>query len=208
MSDPWRLLDTGALPAAENMAIDEALLRARGEGQAPDTLRFLAFSPHCALLGYHQNAEEELYLDFCRQRGIEVNRRLTGGGAIYCDTTQVGWELVMAEEALPYPPGSRELDRFVCQGAVLGLQRLGVRAEFCHKNDIEVGGRKIGGTGGVSLGGAFLIHGSILVCLQVEAVLGALRVSAEKLSDKGVQSVRQRLTCLAEELGGRRSPAM
>ena len=121
MSDPWRLLDTGALPAAENMAIDEALLRARGEGQAPDTLRFLAFSPHCALLGYHQNAEEELYLDFCRQRGIEVNRRLTGGGAIYCDTTQVGWELVMAEEALPYPPGSRELDRFVCQGAVLGV---------------------------------------------------------------------------------------
>jgi lipoate---protein ligase len=201
LAKTWRLLDTGSLSAAENMALDEALLLARGQGNTPSTLRFLQFRPSCALLGYHQVAEDELDLAFCEANGIEVNRRLTGGGAIFCHESQIGWELVLAEAEVPYPRGTPELGAWACRGAILGLQQLGLQARFAGKNDLLVGGRKVGGSGGVSLGGGHLIHGSLLVELELETMLRVLRISPEKLSDKSAASAAERLTCLAFELG-------
>ena len=76
----WRLLDTGLCSGAENMAYDAALLQARAEGQSPNTVRFLQFSPPVALVGYHQSVAEEIREEYCRQAGIDINRRVTGGG--------------------------------------------------------------------------------------------------------------------------------
>jgi lipoate-protein ligase A len=87
MAPAWRVIDTGTRRAAENFALNRALLEARKRRMAPSTLRFLRFGPS-ALLGYHQSAEQELDLDYCRANGIEVQRRITGGGAIYMGT----WE--------------------------------------------------------------------------------------------------------------------
>ena len=92
MGKIWRVIDTGLRPAAENIALNRALLEARQAGEIPNTLRFLRFRPS-ALLGYHQSAEQELDLDYCRANNITVQRRITGGGAIYFDETQIGWEL-------------------------------------------------------------------------------------------------------------------
>ncbi|MHB0876995.1 MAG: lipoate--protein ligase family protein [Anaerolineae bacterium] len=200
MAPTWRLLDLGPLPAADNMALDEVLLTSRGQGRAPDTLRFLRFRPGCALVGYHQVAEDELDLGFCHAHGIEVNRRLTGGGAIYCHESQVGWELALAESQLPHPPGTSELGRWACQGAVLGLERLGLQAHFAGKNDLLLGDKKIGGCGGVSLAGGYLIHGSLLVEQTAATMLRVLRIHPEKLSDKPVSSADERVTCLAAQM--------
>ncbi|CAO0820862.1 hypothetical protein DFAR_1990001 [Desulfarculales bacterium] len=79
---PFRLLDTGLLSAAENMTLDEVLTRRAGLGLSPPTLGLLRFSPDAALLGYHQEAARELRLDYCAQEGIELSRRLTGGGVL------------------------------------------------------------------------------------------------------------------------------
>ena len=54
MADVWRLLDTDPRPAAENMALDEVVLKARARGLVANTLLFLQFSPRCSLVGYHQ----------------------------------------------------------------------------------------------------------------------------------------------------------
>ncbi|RLJ01267.1 MAG: lipoate--protein ligase family protein, partial [Candidatus Aenigmatarchaeota archaeon] len=68
------------------MALDEAILEARSRGLIPNTLRFLQFSPHCVLVGYHQTVSQEVRVDYCRAQGIEINRRITGGGALYWGT--------------------------------------------------------------------------------------------------------------------------
>src|SRR4030042_3893838 len=81
--ETWRILDTGPRTAAENMALDEALLELKAERRIPHTLRFLQFSNPTVLVGHHQSVEEEVRLDYCRTQGIEINRRLTGGGALY-----------------------------------------------------------------------------------------------------------------------------
>ena len=60
MKKLFRVIDTGSLSAAENMALDEAMLEARAEGLIPDTIRFLSFKPHTALVGQFQTVEKEL----------------------------------------------------------------------------------------------------------------------------------------------------
>lgn len=201
MTEEWRLLDTGARPSAENIALDEAILEAHSRDLAPNTLRFLQFRPRCTLVGYHQVVEQEVRLDFCRERGIEINRRITGGGAIFCDTSQLGWEIFASRDHARLPRRLEDLYARLCQGAVRGLERLGVPAAFRPKNDIEVEGRKISGTGGTEIDSALLFQGTLLVDFDVDTMLRALRIPTEKLKDKGVSSVRERVTCLSWELG-------
>ena len=84
---------------------------------------------------------------------------------------------------------------------VAGLRRLGVEAHFRPKNDIEVGGRKLSGTGGTERTHALLYHGTLLTDFDVDTMLQCLRLPISKLDDKQVQGFRQRVTCLRELLG-------
>lgn len=198
---PWRLLDTGARAAAENMALDEAILEARGRGLVPDTLRFLQFSPPAVLVGYHQSVAQEVRADFCCRQGIDINRRLTGGGAIYFDESQLGWEIVAGMETPFLPRDRTHLFHQMAEAAVAGLRRLGIEGSFRPRNDIEVAGRKVSGMGATEGEGAFLFQGTLLLDFDVDTMLRALRVPVEKLVDKEVRSLRERVTWVARELG-------
>ncbi len=200
MTETWRLLDTEPQSAAENMALDEVVLTARSRGEVPNTLRFLQFSPACTLVGYHQSVEQEIRVSYCHEHGIEINRRLTGGGGLYWGERELGWEIYAFQDDDRFPPGVERLYEMLCQGAIRGLEKLGVRVAFRPANDIEVDGRKISGTGGTSLNGAFLFQGTLLVDFDVDVMLRALRIPTEKLKDKEIESVRERVTCLAWEL--------
>jgi len=195
----WRLLDTGVRPAAQNIALNRALLEARQQNASPSTLRFLRFEP-CALLGYHQSAEQELNLDYCREHGVTIQRRITGGGAIYFDTTQIGWELYLHKHELG-TADMTEISRRICAAAARGISTLGVDAKFRPRNDIEVDGRKISGTGGAFDGDALMYQGTLLIEFDVEKMLRVLKIPAEKLSDKAIASARERVAKLADLLG-------
>jgi lipoate-protein ligase A len=196
----WRLLDTGVATAAENMATDQVILEARSEGAVPSTLRFLQFSPPTALVGVYQRVEEELRTDYCEERGVEINRRLTGGGAIYFDETQLGWEVVGSSDDVGGLPSAGLFER-LCAPVVAALRSLGLDASFRPRNDIEVGGRKISGTGGTAEGDAFLFQGTLLTDFDADTMLRVLRVPVEKLKRKEIESLRERVTCLEWELG-------
>ena len=200
MSDNWRLLDTGTLPAAYNMALERVLLTARSRDWVPNTLHFLEFTP-CALVGYHQAVELEVEEDYCLRQGIDINRRISGGGAIYLDEGVLGWELVARKDTPGIPGRLEEMYRLLCEGAVAGLARLGVVARFRPKNDIEVGGRKISGTGGAEAGNALIYHGTVLNDFDVETMIRCLRLPIAKLDDKQVQSFKERVVSLREVLG-------
>ncbi len=191
----WRLLDTGVRRAAENMALNRALLEARQSDVAPNTIRFLGFEPS-ALLGFHQSAEQELDLDYCATNGVTVQRRITGGGAIYMDSDQLGWELYVDRRALGLAEMSQIAGK-ICTAAAAGLQQLGVNAQFRPRNDIEVEGRKLSGTGGAFDGEALMYQGTLLMRFDVEKMLRVLRIPAEKLADKAIASARDRVTSLA-----------
>ena len=194
----WRLLDTGVRRAAENIAMNRALLTARQQNISPSTLRFLGFEPS-ALLGFHQSAQQELNLDYCQANRITVQRRITGGGALYFDSAQLGWELYLHKQELA-TADMTAIARCICTAVALGISSLGVAAEFRPRNDIEVDGRKISGTGGAFDGDALMYQGTLLIEFNVEKMLRVLNIPAEKRSDKSIASARQRVTSLAELL--------
>jgi lipoate-protein ligase A len=204
--ETWRLLDTGARSAAENMAMDEVLLEWKSAETIPNTLRFLQFSNPTVLVGHHQSVEEEVRLGYCRAHGIEINRRLTGGGALYWGKNELGWEIYISKKDPRIPSGLEDLYRKMGEAAALGFRHLGVRAYFRPKNDIEIQGRKISGTGGTELSGAILFQGTVLVDVDVDEMLRSLRIPTEKLQDKEIESVKERVTCLKWELG--RTPSI
>ncbi len=202
----FRLLDRPPAAAAENMALDEVMLEAKNRGMSPDTLRFMQFSPAAVLVGFHQSVEEEVRTEWCAAQGIEVNRRITGGGAVYLDPSQLGWELCCDKRFLgDFLPGPA-LFRRLSEPVVAALRSLGVAASFRPRNDIEVDGRKISGTGGTDAENAFLFHGSLLVDFDAETMVRALRTPVEKLEAREIESIGRRVTSLREQLG--RLPAV
>jgi lipoate-protein ligase A len=196
---------TGVRRGRFNIALDQAMLELHQAGQLGDALRFIQFQPS-ALVGRHQSLSAEIDLEFCRRNGVEVGRRITGGGAIYLDPQQLGWALVFRRGAL----GSgalAEVARSVCEAAAAGLSRLGVEVRFRPRNDLEVEGRKIGGTGGFFDGDTLLYQGTVLIGLDSTAMLGALRVPRAKMLRHGLDSPAQRVVSL-RELMGARTPSM
>ena len=201
MTKTWRLLDTPPMTAAENMALDETLLELKGQGRTPDTIHFLQFSPRAVLVGFHQSVQEEVRANFCREHQIEINRRITGGGAIFFDESQLGWEVICDKSFFDLKFVSNRLFRMLCEPVVTALDELGVRAEFRPRNDIEVNGSKISGTGGTESDGAFLFQGTMLVDFDVDTMLRSLKIPVEKLKAKEIDSIKERVTCLKWELG-------
>ena len=197
----WRLLDTPPMSAADNMALDETLLELKGEGSSPNTIRFLQFRPRTVLVGYHQAVGEEIRLAYCREQGIDINRRITGGGAIFFDENQLGWEIYCDKSFFDIVIPNGRLFRTLCNPVVTALDRLGLNAEFRPRNDIEINGRKISGTGGTESEGAFMFQGTMLVDFDVDTMLRALKIPVEKLKAKEIDSVKERVTCLNWELG-------
>jgi lipoate-protein ligase A len=197
----FRLLDTPPMTAAENMALDEALLELKGRGRTPDTIRFLQFSPRAILVGFHQAVAEEVRTEYCRAHDIQINRRVTGGGAIFFDESQLGWEVICDKGFFDLGFVNDRLFKVLCDPVVTALARWGLEAAFRPRNDIEIAGRKISGTGGTESEGAFLFQGTMLVDFDVDTMLRALRIPVEKLKAKEIDSVRERVTCLRWELG-------
>lgn len=194
-----RILDTGVIEGRLNIALGQAIVEAHGDGQVPDTLRFLRFPP-TALVGRHQALGQEIDLDYCRDHGIGVVRRITGGGAIYLDPGQLGWELALHRSTL----GGGALEnvaRRICEAAADGISRLGVDARYRPRNDIEVGGRKISGTGGFFDGDTLFYQGTVLVDMDPRTMVSVLRVPRAKLAKHELDSAEQRVVTLRELLG-------
>jgi lipoate-protein ligase A len=204
MGHPFRVIDTGLRDGRTNIAFDQALIEAHKAQLIPDTIRFLSFPP-TVLVGRHQAMAGEVRLDHCRANGIGTARRITGGGAIYFDQGQLGWELVFARATLGLG-GLGEIARAICEAAAAGLGRLGVAARFRPRNDIEVDGRKLCGTGGFFDGDTIFYQGTLLIDCDPAAMVAALNVPTPKLAKRGLDSVAQRVVTLKELLGPRLPP--
>jgi len=195
----FRVIDTGLRDGRRQIAFDQAMIDAHRSGAIPDSIRFLRFPP-TALIGRHQALSNEVRLDYCRAQGIGIARRITGGGAIYFDEGQLGWELVFHRSTLGLA-ALADLARVICEAAAAGLSRFGIDARYRPRNDIEVSGRKLSGTGGFFDGDTLFYQGTVLIDLQPERMVAALNVPEAKLAKRAIDSAAQRVVTLKELLG-------
>lgn len=204
MTKTFRVIDTGIRPCREQMAFDQALIDLHAAGKIPDTLRFLQFPPS-VLVGRHQAISHELHLDACRAAGVGIGRRITGGGALYLDEGQFGWELVVAKSTLGLN-NLGDVTRTICEAAADGLSRLGIEARYRPRNDIEVGGRKISGTGGFFDGDTIFFQGTVLLDMDGARMARLLNIPAAKLAKHNETSAAQRVITLREIFNGAPPP--
>lgn len=198
---PFRIIDTGVREGRSNIAFDAALIELRQENAVPDTIRFMRFPP-TALIGRHQDLSREINRAYCEQEGVGTVRRITGGGAIYLDEGQLGWELVFHRSSLGIA-ALPDLAREICNAAAAGLSEFGVNAKFRPRNDIEVDGRKISGTGGFFDGDILIYQGTVLVDMNAGQMVRALNVPEQKFAKHNLDSAAQRVVTLKELLGDR-----
>ena len=184
-----RVLETGYNNAALNMAIDEALIE--NIGDAP-ILRIYGWQPAAVSIGYFQSIREEVDLEKCSKIGVDVVRRLTGGGAVLHET-----ELTYSFITKQYPQNIMESYRWICETIVISIKRLGFDASFVPLNDIVVKGKKVSGSAQTRRKGVLLQHGTLLLDVDVDKMFCVLKVPSEKFKDKIIKDVKERVTSLA-----------
>ena len=172
MSATLRVIDTGLQPPRWNIAMTAALAELHGAGEIPDTLRFQRFQP-CVLVGRNQDIRREVRLDRCRQKGVALARRMTGGGAVYMDAGILSWEVVADRRR--FGADLADAGEKICTAVANGLVRLGVPARFCPPNAIEAAGRKISGASGYFEGATLVHEGTVLVDLDLRDMAAVLR---------------------------------
>ena len=199
MTAGFRVVDAGRRDGRFNIALDQAMIELHQSGRIPDTVRFIHFPP-TALVGRHQVLARELDLDYCAREGIGIARRITGGGAIYMDEGQLGWALVFHRRSLALGTLG-DVARAICEAVAAGLARFGLDARYRPRNDIEVDGRKVSGTGGFFDGDTLIYQGTVLVDVDPARMMSALKVPQAKLARHGAATAAQRIVSLRELLG-------
>jgi len=201
---PLRILDTGLRPARWNVAMTAALAEPHAAGTVCDTVRFHRY-PTCVLLGAGQDMDSAADVAWCRRAGIEMARRVTGGGAVYMSPDMLAWDVLVDRRAHGGDQGGDQggdleaITRRVCGGVAVGLSRLGAEARFRAPNDIAILGRKVSGSSGYAVGRSAVLQGTVLTADDVVEMAHALRLPEAAL--------RERVTCLGVEIGYAPAPA-
>jgi lipoate-protein ligase A len=194
----WRLIEFSKNDAFMNMAIDEAVSEAVGKGISPPTIRFYGWEPSAVSIGYFQCMEKEVDSGNCEALGVDLVRRRTGGGAVYHDTAGEITYSVIAPEKM-FQKDILASYRDICGWINDSLSLLGIQSEFKPINDIIVNGKKISGNAQTRRGGVLLQHGTILFSVDVERMFSVLRVSDEKIRDKMIATVKERVTSVCAQ---------
>lgn len=196
-----RFIDLETNDAFTNMAIDEAILLSLKEGKVPPTLRLYRWQPSAVSIGTFQGMKEEVDVQYCRENGIDYIRRITGGGAVYHDYNgEITYSILLPRGHKLAPEDILESYKILCGGIVSGLSKLGIESEFKPINDIISGGKKISGNAQTRRHSCVLQHGTTLLDLDVEVMFSILKVPQEKISDKMIADVKQRVTSIQDIL--------
>ncbi len=189
----WRFLPIQSNNAYMNMAIDEAISDSVREGSSYPTIRFYTWDPSAVSIGCFQSLKDEVDTERCNELGIDFVRRKTGGGAVYHDSNgEITYSIIGKQEL--FPTGIIDSYKYICQFIISGLLKVGITAEFSPINDIVVEGKKISGNAQTRKDGVLLQHGTILYDLNIRRMFDVLKVSKEKISDKAIKNVEERVT--------------
>ncbi|NLE45802.1 MAG: lipoate--protein ligase family protein [Chloroflexi bacterium] len=152
-------------------------------------------------LGYFQDAEQEVDVEYCREHSIPIFRREVGGGAVYLDGEQLFYQLIIHRDN-PLAPASRDaFYRKFLQAPIAAYRALGIPAEYKPVNDILANGRKISGNGVGEIGEYIVFVGNLIVDFDYETMTRVLKVPDEKFRDKIFTTLQSNLTTIRRELG-------
>lgn len=175
-----------------NLAMEEYVLK----NMPKDDSYFLFYvNRPSIIIGKNQNTIEEVNQPYIDEHGIDVVRRISGGGAVYHDTGNLNFSFVTDDDGNSF----HNFKKFT-EPIVEALQSLGVDADMSGRNDIQVGSAKISGNAMVKVKDRMFSHGTLMLNSKLNEVQNALKVNPAKIKSKGIKSVRSRVANISEFL--------
>jgi len=153
-------------------------------------------------IGYHQDVDREVDLEFCHKENIPVFRREVGGGAVFLDGSQLFFQLILKQDN-PIVP--KKIDLFYkkfLQPVIDVHHEMGIPAIYKPVNDLVVGSRKISGTGAGEIGECIVFVGNLILDFNYETMSRVLKIPDEKFRHKVKKSIEDNLSTIRRELGG------
>ncbi|HFZ6963492.1 TPA: lipoate--protein ligase [Streptococcus agalactiae] len=160
-----------------------------------DEIFILWINEPAIIIGRHQNTIQEINKEFIDKNGIHVVRRLSGGGAVYHDLNDLNYTIISNNTQ----EGAFDFQTF-SKPVIDTLAKLGVKAEFTGRNDLEINGQKFAGNAQAYYKGRMMHHGCLLFDVDMSVLGQALKVSKDKIESKGIKSVRARVTNIVDHL--------
>jgi lipoate-protein ligase A len=206
----WRYLPFETYSGAINMAVDEYFMHRIADGNSPNILRFYQWKPSTATIGRHQSLSAEIDLKFAHEHGIDVVRRISGGGAVlHAEHDEITYSVICKLSDLPaLPQSSRIYDdsipgRYQCilESLATGLESIGIRVDTgkIHCPALFMEGKKFSGNAQAISRGILLQHGTILLRVNPEFMYHVLKAPEGVSYTKMIQSVRTKVTGLLTE---------
>ena len=152
-------------------------------------------------IGFHQDAEQEIDLDFAKKNAIPVYRREVGGGAVYLDGGQLFYQLILKNDRPGIPEIKGELYKKFLAPVVETYREFGVTAEYKPVNDIIANGRKVSGNGAAEINDMIVIVGNFILDFNYDVMSKCLRVPDEKFRDKVFKTLYENLSTMQRETG-------
>jgi lipoate-protein ligase A len=191
-----KLYELGKVPWEESQLIYHALARLGRE-----SLALVSPSAPYVCIGFHQDASQEVDLDYCETNHIPVFRRDLGGGAVYLDGDQLFFQLIVHKGNPLVPKRKEAFYRKFLQPVINVYRRIGIAAQYKPVNDVIAGTRKISGTGVGEIGECIVFVGNLIVDFNYDVMSRILRVPDEKFRDKVHKTLVDNLTTIRRELG-------
>ncbi|MFX1418918.1 MAG: biotin/lipoate A/B protein ligase family protein [Promethearchaeota archaeon] len=191
----WRFLPLDVNNGFWNMALDEAILKMVIERKSPNTLRFYKWMPSTASIGRNQSLSNEIDVDFTKEKGFNIVRRITGGGAVFHDEfREITYSIVCPINFLENLGANNVLEQFeiITSGIIIGLTIFGLKLEkdVIHCPAILLNGKKFSGNAQVRKKGHILQHGTILLDIDPELMYSVLKAPKNVGRSRMVRSVR------------------
>lgn len=195
-----RLLLTHYNSGPWNMAVDEAVLEAVATGKQLPTLRLYGWNPSAITIGYFQSLQEEVDTEKCKENAVAIVRRITGGGAVYHDK-EITYSFIIPETDGLIVKEIIPSYKQISEGIIKALDSFGLNTQFVPINDLLVNGKKVSGNAQTRKQKTILQHGTILLDVDVKKMFSLLKVSDEKIRDKMITTVEDRVTSLKQQMG-------
>jgi lipoate-protein ligase A len=157
-------------------------------------------SPYVCI-GFHQDAAQEVDLDFCRANAIPVFRRRVGGGAVYLDGNQLFFQLILHRNNPIAPKQIEAFYKKFLQPVIEVHHRIGIAAAYKPVNDLIVESRKISGTGAAEIGDSIVFVGNLILDFDYGTMSRVLKIPDEKFRDKVRKTIEENLSTIKRELG-------
>lgn len=190
------------LPPVMHVALDEVLAHRVADGARPPVFRIWDWDSPLVVIGSFQSVRNEIDSAAAARLGIDVVRRISGGGAMFMEPGNcITYSLVVPAtlvDGMSFTQSYAFLDAWV----VDALRAIGINARYVPINDIASDKGKIGGAAQKRLAsGSVLHHATMAYDIDAEKMTQVLRIGKAKLSDKGIRSAAKRVDPMRSQTG-------